>query len=70
MGTRKSRKGSKKTAKRKSKKDTRRKPTKERVVIANPAKLSLSELQHLAKRKGIPFGGLSKDRLIYKIIHY
>lgn len=32
--------------------------------------MSLSDLQDIAKSKGIPFGGLSKSKLIRKINNY
>jgi len=34
------------------------------------ANMSLTELQNLAKSRGIPFGGLTKGRLVRKINMY
>ena len=32
--------------------------------------MGMSELQFMAKSRGIPFGGLSKEKLIHKINNY
>ena len=32
--------------------------------------MSMTDLQHIAKSKGIPFGGLTKQQLIKKINNY
>jgi hypothetical protein len=37
---------------------------------SGPPEKSLTELQNIAKRMGIPFGGLSKLKLIRKIKRY
>lgn len=44
------------------------------VRIPSPSrasdKMSLTELQNMAKSKGIPFGGLSRAHLMHKINNY
>ncbi len=50
------------------------KQTKHTMRVANPVRansgMSLDELQFMAKSKGIPFGGLSRTKLIKKINNY
>lgn len=45
------------------------KPDREKKSRANSA-MSMNELQFMAKSKGIPFGGLSKTKLIKKINNF
>lgn len=44
-------------------------PTRRRVSRAS-ANMSITDLQFLAKSRGIPFGGLTKSKLIRKINNY
>lgn len=41
-----------------------------RFSRADPAKMSMTELQNMAKSRGVPFGGLTKAGLAKKINKY
>lgn len=59
----------KKTNTRKKSKKTKSKNKSKRREWAT-TRMSLTELQHLARSIGIPFGGLNKSELVYKINEY
>ncbi len=47
-----------------------RKSKSHRKASKADSNMSLTELQNMAKSKGVPFGGLTRSRLIKKINHY
>jgi hypothetical protein len=51
----------------------RRRTRKSKIIITKrrPSRsMTLTELQKIAKKRGIPFGGLSKEQLIRKMEKY
>ena len=47
-----------------------RKSKAHRKMSRADSNMSLTELQNMAKSKGVPFGGLTRSRLVKKINHY